>query len=326
MERKNNMGCTSELLPSKASMSVGVAVITHSAKKHLAFCLPPLINSSLNPKVLVVNSTSNDGTVELANEMGAETLIIDRFKFNHGTTRELARNHLNTDIIVMITPDAYFLSDDGLDKLIEPLVNKKASCAYARQIPHDGASFFESFHRSFNYPEKSHIRNLEDMNKYGAYTFFCSNSCAAYLNSALSSIGGFESTLLGEDTVAVAKLLSRGHSIAYVAESVVKHSHRYTLKQEFQRHFDIGLARSQYDPSLFGAVSDASRGYEYVKQMFKSLLVIKPYLLPYGLLQTCIKYIAYLLGKKFHSAPTSLKKMMSSQDYYWDSIEFKKNH
>lgn len=325
MERNNNMGCTSELLSSKTSMSVGVAVITHCAKKHLPFCLPPLLNSSLNPKVLVVNSSSNDGTVELAKEMGAETLIIDRLKFNHGTTRELARHQLNTDIVVMITPDAYFISNDEMGKLIDPIVNKKASCAYARQIPHDGASFFESFPRRFNYPEKSHIRSFGDMDKYGAYTFFCSNSCAAYLNEALSSIGGFEWTLMGEDTVAVAKLLSRGHSIAYVAESIVKHSHRYTLKQEFQRHFDIGLARSQYDPSVFGAISDTRRGYEYLMQMFKTLFITKPYLIPYGLLQTSIKYFAYLLGKKFHSAPSSVNKMMSSQDFYWDSLEFKKN-
>lgn len=326
MERNNSMGYTRELLPSKVSMSVGVAVITHCAKKHLPFCLPPLLNSSLNPKVLVVNSTSNDGTVELAKEMGAETLVIDRSKFNHGTTRELARCHLNTDIVVMITPDAYFLSDKELGRLIEPIVNKKASCSYARQIAHDGASFFESFPRAFNYPDESHIRTLADIEKFGAYTFFCSNSCAAYLNEALTSIGGFESTLLGEDTVAVAKLMKLGHSVAYVAESLVKHSHRYTLKQEFKRHFDIGLARSQYDPSLFRAVSDTRRGYQYLVQMFKTLLLTKPYLLPYGIMQTSIKYIAYLLGKKLHSAPIRLKKMMSSQDFYWDFIEIKKNH
>ena len=44
--------------------SVGVIVVTHNAKKHLAHCLPYLLNSELCPRVLVVNSSSNDGTVE----------------------------------------------------------------------------------------------------------------------------------------------------------------------------------------------------------------------------------------------------------------------
>lgn len=235
--------------------SIGVAVITHKAKNHLPLCLPPLLQSSLKPRVLVVNSSSHDGTVETALELGAETLVIPRPDFNHGSTREKARKHLDTDIVVMITPDAYALDTHVLERLVKPIIEGKASISYARQIPHDGADFFESFHREFNYPSESHIRGIEEIGRYGVYTFFCSNSCAAYSNKALDEIGGFHSTLLGEDTVAVAKLLRKGHKIAYTAEAIVKHSHRYTLMQEFKRTFDTGLARAEYGHLLSGGVS-----------------------------------------------------------------------
>lgn len=303
--------------------SIGVAVITHNAKKHLPYCLPPLLASPLKPRVLVVNSSSNDGTVETAEKLGAETLVIPRPDFNHGTTRELARKHLNTDIIVMITPDAYATDSNMLDRLIDPIINNQASISYGRQIAHDGADFFESFHREFNYPPESHIRSIKDIKKYGIYTFFCSDSCAAYSNQALDEIGGFQSVLLGEDTVAVASLLKMGHKISYAADAIVKHSHRYSLVQEFRRHFDTGLARKKYKNLISCGGSDSKRGKEYVRAMTKQLVKENPLLLPYAFAQTFVKLAGYRIGSYSTKAPLWLKKIFTSQDFYWTSNAYK---
>lgn len=299
------------------SNTVGVAFITHNAKHHLPRCLPPFLNSRLNPRVLVVNSSSTDGTVELAEELGAETLRVPRASFNHGGTRELARLHLKTDIVVMMTPDAYAVDDNVLERLIDPIVKNKASVSYARQIPHVGACFFESFAREFNYPEESHIRCLRDAEKYGVYTFFCSDSCAAYSNKALNEIGGFRPVLIGEDTVAVANLLHKNHSIAYVAEAVVHHSHRYSLWQEFQRHFDTGLARKEYQNMLSVAGKDSTRGKLFIKTMLQKLREEQPSLLPYAFLQTLCKWTGYRIGQASVNAPRWWKKRLSGQDFYW---------
>lgn len=299
------------------SKTVGVAVITHCSKKHLPHCLPPLLKSKLRPRVMVVNSSSNDGTVELAQQFGAETLVIPRAEFNHGTTREKARKALGTDIVIMITPDAYAVNPEALDKLIEPIMNGTAAVSYARQIPHDGAGFFEKFHRDFNYPPESQLRGIEDVGTFGAYTFFCSNSFAAYSNEALDGVGGFEHVLLGEDTVAVAKLLRGGHKIAYVADALVKHSHTYTLEQEFRRTFDTGLARKGYAHHFEGASSDTKRGLEYTKRMIGELSRNRPSWIPYAITQTVVRYVAYKIGQSCVNAPIWLKKKLSSQDFYW---------
>lgn len=308
------------LIPSSTATSIptiGVAVITHSAKYHLPRCLPTYLNSPLKPQVLVVNSSSHDGTVELAKALGADTLVIPRRKFNHGTTRELARKHLNTDIVVMTTPDAYAAEENLLELLVQPLLEQKAAVAYARQIPHEGADFFESFSREFNYPQKSHYRSLNDSDKHGVYTFFCSNSCAAYLNSALDEIGGFEPVLLGEDTVAVARLLHRGYQIAYVAEAMVHHSHRYSLLQEFRRSFDTGLARKEYRHLIAVGGKDSLRGKAYALGLARRLWENNRSLLPYAALQMTLKWIGYQCGKLSLKAPHWFKKTLSSQDFYW---------
>lgn len=296
---------------------IGVAFITHNAKNHLKRCLPPFLNSPLKPRVLVVNSTSSDGTVEEAEKLGAETLVLPRQSFNHGATREAARKHLDVDIIVMATPDAYALNTETLEKLIDPIVNGKSAVSYARQLPHHDAQFFEAFAREFNYPPEGHIRGIEDIQRYGVYTFFCSNSCAAYSNEALNAIGGFQPVLIGEDTVAVAKLLHEGYKIAYTAEAVVHHSHTYSLWQEFQRHFDTGLARQSYRHLLAGGGSDSARGKLYVRTMFERLKRENPRLIPYALLQTIAKWTGYRLGQASVNTPRAWKKIFSGQDFYW---------
>ncbi len=302
------------------NLSVGVAVITHNSKHHLRYCLPPVLQSSVKPRVLVVNSSSHDGTVEEARRLGAETLVIPRDQFNHGVTREVARNYLGTDIVLMLTPDAYAVDDLLVETLIQPIVENETSIAYARQIPHHGAGFFESFSRNFNYPETSQVRGIEDVETFGVYTFFCSNSCCAWKNSALDEIGGFQHVLLGEDTVAVAKLLQKGHRIAYVSDAIVRHSHRYGLKQEFQRHYDTGLARKEYGALLSIAGKDSKRGRAYSFALFSELFKKDPLKLPYAAIQLAAKFVGYHLGRLTVRAPRGIKKVFSSQDFFWNSL------
>lgn len=297
--------------------SIGIVIPTFQAAKHLPHCLKPLLQSPLKPRILVIDSSSTDETVAIAQTMGVETLVIPQQEFNHGTTREIGRQYLRTSIVVMLTQDAYATSPNMLEYLAKPLIEQKASISYARQLPHLDAGLFGAFSRHFNYPTTSHIRSLDDIATYGVYTFFCSDSCAAYNNAALDEIGGFPPVLFGEDTVVVAKLLHRQHRIAYVAEAQIHHSHDYTLKQEFCRHFDIGLARHTYQDLISIAGSDSNRGKAYTSALLKELWQNSPSLIPYAFLQTLAKFCGYLLGKSCLKAPIWLKRTFSSQKYYW---------
>lgn len=276
-------------------MKIGILIPTFQAARHLPRCLPPLIASPLRPKILLIDSSSTDGTVELAKKMGVESIVIPQSHFNHGTTREQGRRLLNTPITVMMTQDAYAASPQMLTQLVEPIVNRQSSISYARQLPHPGAGFLERFPREFNYPKEAHVRSLEERSKFGSYIFFCSNSCAAYLSSALDEVGGFPPVLFGEDTLVAAKLLHRGHRIAYAASAEVFHSHAHTLRQEFQRHFDIGLSRKK-EEAFFNSIDDQKRGRAYVKAMVLALLRENPLLLPYACLQLGAKFLGYRLG------------------------------
>lgn len=305
-------------------LSVGVAVITYRDSRHLEKCLPPLLNSPIKPKVIVFNSSSNDGTVELAEKLGAKTLVIPRTEMNHGYAREISRKTLGTDIVVMMTPDAY-AKPDMLEKLIQPIIEGRAQIAYARQIAHDGANIIARFGREFNFPEKSNIRSIKDATRYGRYTGFCSDACTAWSNKALNEIGGFRWILSGEDAVAAAMILRKGHKIAYVADAVVNHSHNYTPMKEFVRHFDTGMYRKQWNKILdLGGGNDQKRGVSYAIALLSHVLKNELLMLPTAFLQLAFGWLGYQFGKFcYHRAPLWVYKAISPADFFWNSTGYK---
>lgn len=275
---------------------IGVVIPTYNGAKHLPNLLSVLMQAEEKPEVLVIDSSSTDDTLQVAVDYGVKTIKIDKRDFNHGATREMGRQLLQKNIIVMLTQDVIPASSDFLTRLIAPIVRGDAAVSYARQIPHDGAGWLERFPRDYNYPAISELRSIHDVVKYGAYTFFCSDSCAAWSNSALDEIGGFPRAVTSEDTIAAAMLLKCGYKIAYCADSVVKHSHCYTLKQEYDRYFVTGYVRRQNREKLHIRRGDEGRGASFVKVMIMRLIKENPLLIPYAVISCAVKLIGYRAG------------------------------
>lgn len=303
-------------------MSIGVVIPTFNSASTLEQCLKPLQASPLKPRILVIDSSSHDETVAIAQRLGVETIVIPHRSFNHGATRERARQLLATDIVVMMTPDACAQDEEMLGRLVAPLLQGEAAVAYGRQIPREEADLFESFSREFNYPVESHLRGIEDVERFGVYLYFCSDSCAAYLNSALEAVGGFDPVLTAEDAVAVARLLRRGDKIAYVAEAVVTHSHRYNLFQEFKRYFDTGLMRRQYQDLFDFGARDIRRGKEFARCFLKRVIEERPRQFPRALLHLSAKWLGYRIGSCSLHSPVWWKKFLGMQSFYWTSEDY----
>jgi len=299
------------------NLSTSIICLTLNAEKEIGRILEKIDFQKYN--VLIVDSESDDDTVRICQNYNCKIEVIKRDDFNHGASREYARKLADSDVVVFMTHDAIPSNKEVIDILIEPIKDGKASVSYARQFPKTGSGIFESFPREYNYSAESQIRSINDTNHYGVYTFFCSNSCAAWSNSALDEIGGFKNTLTNEDYFACAELLINGYKVAYVSEAVVTHSHKYTLLQEFQRMFDTGYVRAE-KPWIQDAVGHASkRGSEYFRALIKKLTIEKPYLIPYAFVHTAIKYLGYKAGYYSINFPSWFKKLCSEQKYYWNS-------
>lgn len=270
-------------------------------------------------RCLVVDSSSTDDTVAIAREFGAEVVIIPQREFNHGQTREFARRRLGTDVVVMLTQDAILEEPEAIEHLIAPIVTHTADVSYGRQLPKPGATLWEAFVRDYNYPAHPQLRRLGDVERYGVYTFFCSDSFAAYRQSALDAAGGFDSAFTSEEYFAVARILLNGGAIAYTPEARVYHSHRYTLLQEFRRNFDTGYVRGERRWVKQYAGRAERRGAEMTKALLRTVLRRCPHHLPYVTAQTLAKLAGYRLGYHSQRLPLGVKRLLSGQPYHWRS-------
>ena len=279
----------------------------------------PLLDCVPADQVLIVDSSSSDGTADLARTSGFRVEQVPRHAFNHGGTRQWAAGLVpEADILVFLTQDAVLASSQMIALLLEPFRDSAVAISYGRQLPRPGARPIEAHARLFNYPATSALHTLDSRAHLGFKSIFVSNSFAAYRRTALEAAGGFPSdVILGEDTVTAARLLLLGWKIAYVSDALVYHSHDYTIAQEFRRYFDVGVLHSRQSWLLreFGGAS--GEGGRFVRSELAYLMTHQPFAIPSALLRTAAKLVGYRLGRLEHHLPTGLKQTLSMHRSFW---------
>ena len=301
-------------------MQLGICVPTLNAGDGFIESLRQLTVGTIVPRVLVVDSSSDDNTADLARGAGFEVVSIARSEFNHGRTRQFAAELLaDCEIVAFLTQDALIDSADSLDNLMNAFGDGEVGAAYGRQLPHVDAGVFGAHARLFNYPEQSEVRAIADIPLRGIKVAFLSNSFAAYRRDALMTVGGFPANvILSEDMVVGARMLLAGWKIAYCANATVRHSHDYTISQEFKRYFDIGVfhARESWILKTFGRPE--GEGGRFVLSELRYLAKRAPWLVPESLIRTALKYLGYRLGRAEARLPLGIKRNLSMHRQYWN--------
>jgi len=299
---------------------VALVIPILNAEPFLDRMIPALEAQTLRPeRILVIDSSSTDNAPARFREFGAEVETIARADFDHGGTRQEALEKLTgAEIVIFMTQDAIPAGPEALERLVAAFQDPRAGVAYGRQLPHPEATSISAHGRLFNYPPDSHVRSKSDISRYGIMTAFCSNSFSAFRRLALLDAGGFPRRLiLSEDALAAAALLQDGWTNHYVAEACVFHSHNYSLVEEFQRYFDIGVMHGQNSEYLKTFGRPEGQGRRFVVSEFHYLAARAPHLVPAALLRTLSKYSGYRLGGIESHLPLSLKRRLSLHKRHW---------
>lgn len=300
---------------------VAVVVPTYNAGKCWTAFRDGFRLQGLDPRqVLVVDSSSEDGTRELAKADGYQVFRIDRRDFNHGGTRKLALQLVPwASLVVYLTQDAVLAAPDSIDLLLSAFDDRRVAAAYGRQLPRLGAGPIEAHARIFNYPPEGEVRDFESRHLLGIKAAFLSNSFAAYRVRELLEVGGFPSeVIMAEDAIVAGKLLLAGWKTAYVAEAQVYHSHPFGIAEEFRRYFDIGVChhREAWLRDQFGKAG--SEGWRYVLSEFSYLVDRSPHLLPEALVRTAVKALGYQLGLNGSGMGREWSRKLSYHKGFWD--------
>lgn len=284
--------------------------------------LEPLIENlrrqtCIPDEIIVIDSSSTDGTPDMAVRLGCKLLTTPRESFNHGKTRNSAALTATGEVLVFLTQDALPVNDRFIEELLKPLRNGIAA-AFARQVAHPGSRPTEAFARSFNYPPQSSVRTGNDLQELGIRTYFFSNVASAIRADIFLEMGMFpDNVIMNEDMLFCSTLIKGGHAVMYAAEAQVFHSHDYSILQTFQRYFDIGVFYSM-NLSSNSELNITSTGAGYTREQVLFLLHNKLFLhIPFFVMETSAKFFGFYAGRMQSFLPFAIKRKLSLHRFFW---------
>ncbi len=305
---------------------VTVVIPTLNAGRRLPRLLRAVRTQTVPCGVLVIDSSSSDDTVLVAQSFGAKTVVIRREDFDHGGTRSIAAQEAAGDILVFLTQDVLPADECAIEQLIEPLSRPRIGASYGRQMPDAGASPFAAHTRLFKYPAEGCVKSSRNRERYGIATPFLSDSFSAYRKEALREIGWFKHGIIfAEDVYAGAKLVLAGYEIVYVPGAAVVHSHNHTMTQEFRRYFDTAVfyESEAWIEDAFG--KNSAEAWRYLKSEFffviqkggaRSVLEFFP--------RNALRIMGYFLGRCHKLLPQAFCRMLSAHPGWWKGTRLSK--
>lgn len=255
-------------------MDYSVIIPTRNAEKYIVALLDSIQEQTLQPKkILVVDSASEDKTVELSQTHGAEVLMIAKEDFDHGGTRDMAFRLTDTPYVVFLTQDAMPVTQDSMERLLDYFAQRpKLAIMGGRQVAYPKASPQEKLVRAHNYPAETHFWNQSQCAALGVRAYLISDVFAAYQRDAYLTVGGFDHPLMtNEDMLITQKLLDAGFEAGYAGNACVYHSHDFTWKQQYRRNYIVGRIMVRYATRLRN-VQEMGEGMALAKSVGLQLL------------------------------------------------------
>ncbi len=187
-------------------------------------------------KITYILTESSDNTENLLKINNCNYKKIRKQDFSHSLVREEAALNSKADIITFVTQDVEIKDDLWLYYLTRDIIAGKCSAAYSRQITK--YNNIEKYTREKNYPEESRIVGKKDLEKLGLNTFFFSDASSAIDNKVFKKLNGYDGKNLptNEDMYIAYKLIMNDYKIKYESKSVVYHSHKFKLKELYNRY------------------------------------------------------------------------------------------
>lgn len=307
-------------------MTISVVIPVKDGGEDLARCLGAIAEQRLGEaekvEIVVVDSGSRDGSVELARSHGAIVREIPPETFNHGASRNLGASLSHGDPLVFISQDAVPVGNGWLEALTRPLrEDPQVGGVYGRQIANDDAAPPERYFLDFLYGPGARRQRVAGKRELSMETTLFSNANGAMRRSLWEEFPFVEDIIMSEDQDWSRRALLAGWTIAYEPQAAVRHSHAYTLSSAFRRFFDSGASADR--AYLAGERESAqvlrAAALRYARGEIRWLLQTgQARWIPYTALYELTKLAGLVLGARHERLPLSMKRRMSALPGHWD--------
>jgi rhamnosyltransferase len=303
---------------------ISVIIPVRDGGEELRQCLEGLTSQAVDQPVelVVIDSSSTDGSAEVAGAFGARVHVIPRESFNHGATRNLGASLARGDVFVFTTQDASPVDQRWLARLIEPLEDERVAGAYGRQLPHPGASPPERYFLDFLYGSAPRVQEAASAAELSMETTLYSNVNSAILRRVFERFRFADDIIMSEDQEWARRVLLAGYRLVYVSDAAVRHSHAYTLRSAFRRFFDSGASA---DRAYLGGGRPSGRVLRRsaLRYAWGELGWLwrtgQRRWIPYAIVYEGVKLIGLQLGARHRVLPLWLKRSMSALPAYWST-------
>lgn len=236
-----------------ADAQVSVVIRTLNEAKHLGTLLEGIKNQktdNLAIEVVLIDSGSTDGTLEIAEKYGCRIHHITREQFSFGRSLNWGCEVADGDILVITSGHCVPCDEDWIQKLCQPILDGKAQYTYGRQFGGDESFYSETRIFAKYFPETSQIPQEG---------YYCNNANSALTFDAWERYK-FDEELTGLEDMELAKrLVADGGKVAYVADAGVFHHHNESWKQVKTRFEREAIALQAIKPNVHMHYSDVIR-------------------------------------------------------------------
>ncbi len=223
------------------NIEASIIIRCYNEQQHIGRLLEGIAQQSLKAvEVIVVDSGSGDGTLEIVSRYPARVLHISPRRFSFGRSLNLGCGQARGRFLVLASAHVYPVFDDWLERLLEPLRrDPKLALVYGKQRGVESSRLserriFEQWFPPSSCPRQDHP--------------FCNNANAALRRHLWQQIP-YDEDLTGlEDIDWARRAQARGYGIAYCAEAEVKHLHQESWFQVCKRYQREALALGRIFP------------------------------------------------------------------------------
>jgi rhamnosyltransferase len=232
-------------MPSPADAMISIVLLCKNGADTLAACLDAIFaqQSPIPFEVIVIDSGSSDGSLEIARGYPLQLIEIPPSEFNYGVTKNYSLRFARGEYIVFISQDAIPADPNWLYELITPLLpDEKVAGVYSRQVEHGACNLFESYLLRTAYGQTAVV--WDDYDNCSAMAF--SNASSALRRSLLER-EPFRKLPFAEDRVWAVEMLRQGYRIVYNPRSQVFHSHDFTVRHYYDRSVKNAITKRIVD-------------------------------------------------------------------------------
>lgn len=302
----------------KAGPRVSVVTPVLNAEPYLRARLSAVFSQEPEPpaEVILVDSGSTDNTGGIAGTFD-RVRVAPIENFSHGRARNLGAREAAGDVVVFLTQDALPENKQWLARLLESFGDSRVAAAFSRQVAQPGASPMERFFLDTHFPPGLPVRREQGKkSQLGLADAFFSNVSAAVRREVLLEHPFDEQLIMSEDQQFARDILEAGYATVYQPESVVVHSHDYTLWNIFRRYFDSVYSLTCIFPK-HGLGASAAMGFRYLARECAHMVLHYPRRLPYYALYVLAKSLGTLAGHFVDYLPRALVKRFSLHSHHW---------